>query len=181
MAISYYQKNHIFTLNTKNTTYQMKVDDYGFLLHLYYGGKISGNMDYLLTYYDRGFSGNPSDVGSDRTYSMDVLPQEYPSMGTGDYWESALVIRNADGSECCDLRYVSHKIKKGKYSLTGLPAVYATEQEADTLEILLEDSVSKVQVQLLYGVLEKEDIITRSVKIINCGTEEIIVEKAASA
>lgn len=55
MAIHYHQKKRIFTLNTEHTTYQMKVDDYGFLLHLYYGGKISGDMDYLLTYYDRGF------------------------------------------------------------------------------------------------------------------------------
>ena len=74
MAINYQTENRIFTLNTKHTTYQMQVDHYGFLLHLYYGAKISGNMDYLLTYYDRGFSGNPADVGNDRTYSMDALP-----------------------------------------------------------------------------------------------------------
>ena len=57
-------------------------------------------MDYLLTYYDRGFSGNPSDAAGDRTYSMDVLPQEYPVLGTGDYRSSALIIRGADGSQC---------------------------------------------------------------------------------
>lgn len=181
MAINYQQNNRLFTLDTEHTTYQMKVDDLGVLLHLYYGGKISGSMEYLLTYYDRGFSGNPSDAGADRTYSLDVLPQEYPGMGTGDFRNSALIIRNLDGSECCDLRYVSHEIKKGKYNLTGLPAVYATEEEAETLEILLEDSVSRVQVQLLFGVLEKEDIITRSVKIINRSTDKIVVEKTASA
>lgn len=181
MGIYYQQENRIFTLHTAHTTYQMKVDAFGFLLHMYYGGKISGNMDYLLTYYDRGFSGNPSDVGADRTYSLDVLPQEYPVMGTGDYRNSALIIRNGDESECCDLRYKSHRIYKGKYGLKGLPAVYASEDEAQTLEILLEDSVSGVQVKLLYGVLEKEDIITRSAEISNCGTTGIVVEKAASA
>lgn len=181
MAISYQEKERIFTLQTEHTTYQMKVDALDVLLHLYYGKKVSGNMDYLLTYYDRGFSGNPADAGSDRKYSMDVLPQEYPSMGTGDYRSSALVIQNEDGSDCCDLRYVSHEIKKGKYGLQGLPAVFATQEEAETLEILLEDRISKVQVQLLYGVLEQEDIITRSARIINSGPERIIVEKAASA
>lgn len=99
MAIYYQQEHRIFTLDTKNTTYQMKADRYGVLLHIYYGAKISGNMDYLLTYYDRGFSGNPADVGRDRTYSMDILPQEYPCAGTGDYRSTALVIRNTDGSE----------------------------------------------------------------------------------
>ncbi|MBD5520434.1 MAG: alpha-galactosidase [Lachnospiraceae bacterium] len=181
MAIYYQHEERIFTLNTDNTTYQIKVDKYGFVLHLYYGKKISGNMDYLLTYYDRGFSGNPADAGDDRTYSMDALPQEYPVMGMGDYRNSAVIIRNADCSECCDLRYVSHEIKEGKYSLKGLPAVYAAEDEAQTLEILLEDPVSKVQVKLLYGVLEKEDIITRSAVITNDGEDRIIVEKAASA
>ena len=85
MAIYFQQEKRIFTLHTEHSSYQMKVDDYGFLLHLYYGGKISGDMDYLLTYYDRGFSGNPSDAGGDRTYSMDVQPQEDPGLGTGDF------------------------------------------------------------------------------------------------
>lgn len=181
MAIYYEENNRIFTLHTEHTTYQMMVDKFGVLLHLYYGEKTEGNLDYLLTFHDRGFSGNPYDAGDDRTYSLDALPQEYPQMGTGDYRSSALLIRNADGSECCDLRYVRHEIKKGKYGLSKLPAVYASEQEAETLEILLEDSVSKVQVQLLYGVLEKEDILTRSARIQNHGKGEIIVEKAASA
>lgn len=181
MAIDFHKEKHIFTLQTTHSTYQMKVDDFGFLVHLYYGGKTAGNLDYLLTYYDRGFSGNPSEVKNDRTYSMDALPQEYPSMGMGDYRSSALIIHNVDGTDCCNLRYVNHEIKKGKYSLEGLPAVYAKEEEADTLEILLEDAVSRVQVLLLYGVLEKEDIITRSAKIINQGDDRIIIEKAGSA
>lgn len=181
MAINYHETSHIFTLDTKNTTYQMKVDDFGFLLHLYYGASVSGSMDYLLTYLDRGFSGNPADAGTDRTYSMDALPQEYPTMGTGDYRSSALVIHNGDGSDCCDLRYVSHEIKQGKYGLVGLPAVHTGEDEAQTLEILLEDGVSGVRVRLLYGVLEELDIITRSVKISNLGREDVIVEKAACA
>lgn len=181
MAILFQEEKRIFTLQTKQTTYQMKVDDFGFLLHLYYGTKVSGDMDYLLTYYDRGFSGNPNDVGNNRTYSMDVLPQEYPTLGTGDYRNSALVLRGHDESECCDLRYAGYEIREGKYELEGLPAVYAGEKEAQTLKIVLEDNVSKVRVQLLYGVLEDEDIITRSVKITNYGTACVVVEKAASA
>lgn len=180
MAILYQQKERIFILNTEHTTYQIKVDRYGFLLHLYYGAKVVGNMDYLLTYYDRGFSGNPSDAGEERTYSLDVLPQEYLAAGNGDYRNTAFILHNADHSECCDLRYVSHKIWRGKYGLEGLPAVHAAEEEGETLEILLEDAVSKIQVQLLYGVLEKEDIITRSARITNGGKECVWVEKAAS-
>ncbi|MCM1176066.1 MAG: alpha-galactosidase [Blautia sp.] len=181
MAIHYQRENRIFTLYTEHTAYQMKVDDFGFLLHLYYGASISGDMDYLLTYYDRGFSGNPPDAGNDRTYSLDALPQEYPVQGVGDYRSSALMIHNADGSDCCDLRYVSHEIKEGKYGLPGLPAVYASPEEAQTLEILLEDAVSGVQVRLFYGVLAGEDILTRSAVITNRGKDPVVVEKAASS
>lgn len=180
MAIVYEKERQIFTLHTEHTTYQMKVDAFGFLLHLYYGGRVSGSMEYLLTFYDRGFSGNPAAVGLDRTYSLDALPQEYPSLGMGDFRSSAFAVRNGDGSECCNLRYVGHEVRKGKYGLRGLPAVYAGE-EAETLEILLEDSVSGVQVRLLYGVLEKEDIITRSAVVRNGGSGEVVVEKALSA
>lgn len=181
MGILFDEKTTTFTLNTKNTTYQMKADKDGFLLHLYYGSSAKGCMDYLLTYYDRGFSGNPYVHRNDRAYSMDALPQEFPLQGNGDYRSPALVVRNEDGTYACDLRYKSHKIKKGKYSLKGLPAVYAEEDEAETLEILMEDDLSKLQVTLLYGVLPECDIITRSVKVENQGGGCIYLEKLQSA
>ena len=181
MGIIYCEKDRTFTLQTKNTTYQMQVDRYGFLLHLYYGKKTDGCMDYLLTYYDRGFSGNPYDAGEDRTYSMDTLPQEFPCYGNGDFRSTAFAVENADGSMSCDLRYKSHKIFDGKYNLEGLPAVYASEEEAQTLEILMEDPVTGVKVVLLYGVLPAQDIITRSVSVKNESSGKIYLNKIESA
>ena len=181
MGIIYCEKDRIFTLQTKNTTYQMQVDRYGFLLHLYYGKKTDTCMDYLLTYYDRGFSGNPYDAGEDRTYSMDTLPQEFPCYGNGDFRSTAFAVENADGSMSCDLRYKSHKIFDGKYNLEGLPAVYASEEEAQTLEILMEDPVTGVKVVLLYGVLSAQDIITRSVCVKNESSGKIYLNKIESA
>ena len=181
MGIIYCEKDRTFTLQTKNTTYQMQVDRYGFLLHLYYGKKTDTCMDYLLTYYDRGFSGNPYDAGEDRTYSMDTLPQEFPCYGNGDFRSTAFAVENADGSMSCDLRYKSHKIFDGKYNLEGLPAVYASEQEAQTLEILMEDPVTGVKVVLLYGVLPAQDIITRSVSVKNESSGKIYLNKIESA
>ena len=181
MGIIYCEKDRTFTLQTKNTTYQMQVDRYGFLLHLYYGKKTDGCMDYLLTYYDRGFSGNPYDAGEDRTYSMDTLPQEFPCYGNGDFRSTAFAVENADGSMSCDLRYKSHKIFDGKYNLEGLPAVYASDEEAQTLEILMEDPVTEVKVVLLYGVLPAQDIITRSVSVKNESSGKIYLNKIESA
>ena len=181
MAITFNETTRIFTLTTAHTTYQMQADAQGYLLHLYYGTRTAGEMDYLLNYGDRGFSGNPNSAGSDRTYSLDALPQEYPSLGTGDFRNYALNIENADGSQCCNPVYIIHEIAAGKYTLKGLPFVRAEENEAETLKIILEDPVTKVELHLLYGVLEKEDIITRSVIIKNAGKAPVTVKKAQSA
>ena len=181
MAIIYNPNSKIFTLHTAHSTYQMKVDTLGYLLHLYYGDRSSGSMDYLLTYADRGFSGNPYAAGADRTYSLDALPQEYPCLGTGDYRNIALNIKGDNGVEGVNLLYKRHEIRKGKYALNGLPAVWAKEEEAQTLEIVLADEVAQVEVHLLYGVLEEVDVITRSVVIKNVGTGSVTIEKASAA
>ena len=181
MPVIFSEKEKTFTLHTNNSTYQILIGPYGHLLHLYYGHRTEGSMEYLLTYADRGFSGSPYEAGEDRTYSLDSLPQELPSSGTGDYRSPALIIENADGSCAVDLRYKSHEIRKGKYALKGLPAVYADEAEAETLEIVAEDPVTKVEVSLLYGVLPSCEIITRAMIIRNGGDGKIYIEKALSA
>lgn len=180
MSIKFNEETKIFSIDTAKSTYQMQVDKYGFLLHLYYGERVEGEMDYLLTYSDRGFSGNPYDVDNDRTYSMDALPQEYPTLGNGDFRNAALVVENEDGSVSCDLRYDGHKIKKGKYTLPGLPAVFAND-EGETLEIVLSDRISGVEVTLLYGVIAQTDIITRAVRVKNTRQTQITIKKAMTA
>lgn len=181
MSIRFDEKHRLFTLNTENTSYQMKIADYNVLLHLYYGRKIEcGNMEYLIQLYDRGFSGQIPDAGNRREFSLDALPQEYPVYGTGDYRTEAVRVVDSNGGYGLDLRYESHCIKKGKYSLDGLPAIYAEEGEAETLEIKMRDTVTGIAVVLYYGVLPKYDIITRAAKIVNEGKETIALEKAAS-
>lgn len=181
MALIYNPNKRIFTLHTKHSTYQMQVDSLGYLLHLYYGAKNNGSMEYVLTYADRGFSGNPYAAGEDRTYSLDALPQEFPTLGTGDYRNIALNIKGDNGVEGVNLLYKRHEIRKGKYVLNGLPAVWAKEEEAQTLEIVLADEAAQVEVHLLYGVLEDVDVITRSVVIKNIGTGSVTIEKASAA
>ena len=63
MAITFDANRKIFTIHTKQTTYQMQADANGYLLHLYYGARTKGSMNYLLCYADHGFSGNPYVAG----------------------------------------------------------------------------------------------------------------------
>ena len=130
MSIFINEKTGLFQIVTENTEYQMKVDKYGVLKHLWYGGKTGYDMEYLLNYPDVGFSGNIYDAGNDRAYSLDTLPLEYACEGVGDYRITAVAAVHSDGSFALDLRYKGYRISKGKYGIKGLPAVYADEHEA---------------------------------------------------
>lgn len=180
MAIIVDEKTGLFQLITDNTEYQMKADKYGVLKHLWYGEKTGCDMEYLQSYPDVGFSGNIYDAGNDRTYSLDTLPLEYACDGVGDYRVTGAAAVHSDGSCALDLRYKGYRIIKGKYAINGLPAVYADENEAETLEIILKDKYSDIEVTLRYGVLPKLDIITRCVSVANNGTQPVILTKVAS-
>ena len=173
-------KDKIFNLETKNTLYQMKVDRFGVLNHLWYGEKTDCCMDYLLDYPDAGFSGNIYEAENERTYSLNTLPQEYSTSGVGDFRISAISVTHEDGSNALDLRVREYQIKEGKYEIPGLPAVYAKEDEAETLEITLKDTATEAEVILKYGVFEKEDVITRSVVVKNSGKTPIVINKVHS-
>ena len=173
-------KDKIFNLETENTLYQMKVDRFGVLNHLWYGEKTDCCMDYLLDYPDAGFSGNIYEAENERTYSLNTLPQEYSTSGVGDFRISAISVTHEDGSNALDLRVREYQIKKGKYEIPGLPAVYAKEDEAETLGITLKDTATEAEVILKYGVFEKEDVITRSVVVKNSGKTPIVINKVHS-
>lgn len=170
MAISC--NNQIFSLHTKHSTYQMKVDR-DFLIHTYYGPYVGdSDMSYLARCIDRGFSGNPDGI-TDKGYSLDTQLLEYPSYGTGDFRNDCLRVAYADGSQVTDLKYVSHEIKEGKYGLEGLPAMYQGEENVQTLEVVLQDVYKKLEVILYYGVFENLDVITRACKIVNKGEDKV--------
>ena len=180
MPILYDAGAQTLTIHTLRTTWQMKVMHHGILVHTYYGPRCEGDMSYALQYLDRGFSGNPFDAGMDRTVSCDALPQEYPCEGSGDYRRTAFGVRDAQGVSGCDLRYAGHRILPGKYSLPGMPAVYADDEEAQTLEVTLRDERLSLEVKLLYGVLPAHDCITRTAVVTNRGGAVLTLENAAS-
>lgn len=174
------QKNRVFTLHTANTTYQMKADQYGVLLHTYYGPRVGGgDLSRLIQYTDRGFSPNPSEAGDCRAYSLDTLPQEFSTCGAGDFRLSSIEVEQPDGSHVADLRLTGWEEERGKYTLDGLPAFHGGE-EARTLHLYLEDQSAGLVVKLSYGVFEDCDLITRSVEVYNQGNAPIRLRRCAS-
>ena len=182
MAVRFDEKKNLFTLQTLDSTYQMKVDDHGVLLHTYYGAPADEtDFSYLIGPEDRGFSGQPGDEKKDRTYSMDYYPLEYPVQGNGDFRVKALKAGFEGEVPALDLRFVSYELEKGKYSLPGLPALFEAEVgEVETLKITLKDRLEEIYVTLFYGVFEKKNVITRAASIENRSGKNVTLKRALS-
>ena len=175
------RENRIFTLHTLNTTYQMKADQYNVLQHIYYGSRIDDcDMSFLIQCGNRSFTPNPNEAGSNRNYSLDVMPQEYSTCGVGDFRLPSVELELKNGSHTVELRYKGFRLEKGKCPLEGLPGFYGTEDEAETLVILLEDAAARVEIELFYSIFENYDLITRAVRVFNQGTDEIRLYQCAS-
>ena len=180
MSVTFNEEKKIFRLDTEKSTYVMGVSPEGFLGHIYYGDRLFMEADnYLLRMEEPPYT--PSVNKREKSAFLDFFPMEYPTGGIGDYRESCLNIRNAAGNMGCELHYTGHEIYKGKKGLKGLPASFATEDEAETLEITLKDADLDLEVVFSYTAFEKENVITRSVRVQNQGKEDLRIEKILSA
>lgn len=182
MAIVFDSEKKIFKLDTLNSSYVFEIYQENYLVHLYYGAKIP---DYNLKDFPNrrmyaSFSASNPHM-DDWIFSADVYPLEIGCNGCGDMRISSLQIRNADGNASTDMRYVSHKIYKGKPALKGLPALYENEEgECETLEITTRDCVTGAEAILLYTVFEKYSALTRSVIVKNTSDKSFAIEKVMS-
>ncbi len=182
MSIQIHAETGVLTLQTAHSTYQMQIAEFGHLLHLYYGPRIDNEeLTYRVPRGGFSFCPTPAEVGNKRTFSLDFAPQEYSSAGVGDFRTPCLVLVHADGSRAADLRVESYRVAEGKPGLPGLPAVHCPEQQAQTLEILLREVASGIKVALRYSVLENQDVITRSCRVINQGNSPVRLETCLSA
>ena len=179
MAITYFEKERIFKLDTPNSSYVIGiVDKENFVGHVYYGKKLrDANIAYLLRTGEGPFV--PSENNRERVSFYDTFPMEYAGNGLGDYRRSSISVRTAGGHTVVSLFYVSHKIYAGKPGLAGLPATFGDENACETLELLCEDPVLGLKVTLLYTAFSDVDVITRSVRIENDG-EMLYLTKALS-
>ncbi len=173
MSIIYNEKERIFKLDTSGASYIMGIEEkLGHLVHIYYGKKLRG-------------MGSPVPLPVinpvNKLWFMDGNPMEYPAKGCGDFRQHCIEIETKEGYTALEPVYVSHSIYEGKPKLKGLPATFAKDDECSTLEIVLYDKPSKVEVVLLYSVFDKLDVITRSVRVNNKGTDAVYLKKVLSA
>lgn len=181
MSIRYDESNRIFELDTRNTSYRIGIaDEEGFVGHIYYGQKIRPQKcDQFLRTCEAPFV--PSKNNRERCSFMDTFPTEYSGNGIGDYRESCIAVKTANGSRTVDLKFVDYDIVNGKPGISGLPASFAGEEEVQTLVVHMMDGGCGIDVDLIYSVFEDEDVITRSVSVKNAGDRDIRLTKVYSA
>ncbi len=181
MNIQYHETTKTFHLYNDSISYLMTILKNGHLGQLYFGKRIRDREDfsYLLEQCPRPMTACVYDT--DRTFSLEHIRQEYPVFGTTDYRQPAVEIRQQNGSRLCDLTYRSHTVTSGKPRLAGLPATYTeADDEAKTLCITLEDTVTGIQADLSYTIFAKGGVLARNVRFANNGAHSVQLTRAMS-
>lgn len=179
--ISVDEKKYLFHLSNGRISYIFQVEEQKLLSHVYFGKAVAGYHGGLsYPRFERSFSTNFKD-DEKRVYSRDTLLQEYSSLGSGDFRIPSIEIVTDSGSSVTDFRYIDYRVFSGKKSLHPLPHVWTeNDLEAETIEIYLEDEVSKLLLCLSYTIYADYDIIVRSARLENQGVSDITINKLAS-
>ena len=172
-------KNNYIKLDTNNTSYIMHVSKTGHLMNLYYGRKIeiiNDDISFLdeKVVYPHGTT--PFyDAAIQNGFTLDGVNLEYPTTGKGDYRESSLIVETKLGY-VTDFKYESARVEE-EVNLVDLPSCV---NQKENLIITLKDEVLNLKLELVYGVYEDKDVITRSVRFINESEDTVYLNKIAS-
>ena len=181
MGVCFLEKENLFHLCGGDVSYILKIYRDAFPMHLYWGKRLSDPAIswYLEAPYRRKklLEGTEPD---DPMFLHEYWPFEYPGYGLSDYRPAAFEVVGQDGCCACELRYRGYEIIDGSVALPGLPSVWAREDQAQTLKLLLSDELLGLQVELYYTVFEHSGAITRHTVFRNQGSGKLKLKKALS-
>jgi len=168
-------------LYTDNTSYVIETLQ-GELIHSYWGKRIELPEHSPLVPIEECPSFYPNPNVEDKTYSLDVIPREYPDFGRSDYRSPGYRVEVSDGTKITDFVVQSFLKSEGKPDIPGLPSTYVQEGDrVHTLQVTLKDAKTNLELNLFYCVNETYDVITRHAVFKNEGNEKVILEHALSA
>ncbi len=179
MKIIWHKTSKQFHLYNGKISYIIGVLPSGELGNLYFGKRIHDKDDFSYVVY-KGLQASTAVDPDTESYSMEMNCQEYPSFGTTDFGTQAFEVEMANGSRVSNFVYKSHEIFAGKRGLNGLPATYADENEAMTLEVTLEDEVAEMTLVLSYTIFDKYSAIARHAVFTNNGKNDVRLTRALS-
>lgn len=181
--IFFHEKQQLFHLQTEETSYVIKVSEFGHLLNLYYGERLEqrSNLSMLDHQYNVMLGSTTAYSNSNVRYCLETQKLEVSTSGKGDYRDSSLHVRfDVDGSTTSDFVYHSYQILDEKPQPSGLPHTHSLEEEQSSLVIRLKDKVHDLYVDLHYSCFSSANIITRRMEVVNECQFGIDVEKAMS-
>ena len=154
--IIFHKETKTFHLYNEEISYIMCVLENGHMGQLYYGKRIHDKPDFSYLVEKCGRPMTSYIFEGDRSFSLEHIRQEYPVYG-------------------------GYEILKGKPSLKGLPATYTeSEEEAETLKIILKDNLTGAKLTLLYTIFSKGSAIARSAHICNEGEKVLHLQTMMS-
>ncbi len=181
MSIQVNEEKLVFHLRTPKTSYIMAVAKGKYLCHVYWGDRLNKEPDLNNGLILRNICFSANTENEDKSYSLDYACQEYPTGCNTDFRIPAISMEFNDGSRVLELKYEGYELIKGKQKLTGLPATYVEEEsEADTINIILRDTVKSIKVILQYTAYNSLDVITRNVKVVNESGEPVRIDRIMS-
>ena len=174
MSIRYQEETKTFYLHGDTFSYAFFVNDSGYLVHLYYGRKISEED---IRYVFDGMVGTHAPVyTNDKRESLNVLPQEFSIYGRGDYRIPSILVKTENGNRVSDFRYRSFEILKEKPAISNMPSLRGGE----TLLVTLYDEINQLELCLYYTVYEQTSAIARRCVLKNLGTAPVSILKISS-
>ncbi len=174
MSIRFCEQNKTFYLTGKECSYIFRVNEERYLEHLYYGKRISReNLSWLFENMHSAFSPSYLDW---KTVCLNVIPQEFPIYGRGDYRVPSVIIKMQNGSRITDFRYKKHIILNEKPAILGMPSLRGGE----TLVVTLEDTINALELDLYYTLYEDLSIVARRSVVRNGGENAVSVLKINS-
>lgn len=181
------QKDGLYVIHTKNTTYMFNVMDTGHLEHLYYGRRIKVDFEKenggALPFVEKHAfpPGNTNQYDPEHgSFSLEDMCLEMSSYGKGDIREPFVEIVHEDGSFTSDFLFDKAEISKGKKEFSSLPGSYGNDDEVETLEVTLTDKQYGLSLLMSYYVYEDCDVITRSAKLVNKSDKSVTIKRIMS-
>lgn len=199
------QKQNMIRLDSKNTTYLMRINETGHLENLYYGRKLrqDAKIEALLPKREIAIGTGVGYSEKNPLLFLETACLEVSTLGKGDYRSPSVVIEYSSqsleepakhiasekdtsksaitGMQTLDFVYNAHRIIKGKPNyLEHFAQSYAKDEEATTIEIQLKDTVLPIFLQLNYTVFPNCDTIARSATVTNKTNANILIKNIAS-
>ncbi len=182
MGIIYNEKEKTIHLFNKNLSYIIGINSLGILEHLYFGKRIdSFNKNEYLKLPDYNYQsyvdGKFQTIDS---FYENVTQAEIGSYLRNDLKPASIIIESDDG-ELTDFRFVSYEIGATNKYCSSFPHTRNLDTNDNHLMITLKDTYRNVYLNLYYSLLENEDILIKSSRIINKEEKKINVKRLMSS